>query len=82
MAMDQATRTHVSSKTYTQEVEYPALREAVMRYASLVGATNTSWAPTAMDIGSIDEARDETHEEVTLLTQEEGDWGEYDKSLN
>ena len=56
-AMDQATRTHVSSKIDTHEVEYSDLREAVMRYTSLVRATSASRAPTAMDIWSIGQAK-------------------------
>ena len=80
MAMGPATKTHVSSKVDTEEAEYPDLREAVIRYTSLAGATSTR-TPTAKGIGSIEEAK-EKQEEQQWAAEEEGGGGEHDDFLN
>ena len=52
MAMDANTRSHVSGELDVNEVIYMDLRQAVMAYTSLVGATAPR-AATPMDIGAI-----------------------------
>ena len=57
MSMDPGARSHISSKINAddQQVDFPIMREAVMRHTTLVGATSGASAsrPTAMDVGSI-----------------------------
>ena len=80
MAMDPSTRTNSSSKVATEDVQYPELREVAMRYTSIAVATSTKYG-AAMDIGSIDEAKDR-QEDTQWPTGEDGDWEDYDELLN
>ena len=81
MSMDPGTRSHISSKINAddQQVDFPIMREAVMRHTTLVGATSGASAsrPTAMDVGSIASVTDRDQpqpqpEEEREATQ--GDW--------
>ena len=73
MAMDASTRSHVSGKLDVNEVIYIDLRQAVMAYTSLVGAT-TPKAPTPMDIGAIANVVDAGPTSEDYLQQQQKVW--------
>ena len=57
--MDPGTKSHVSGKLDAVEVQYPELKQAIMKHISLVGATSGAGrTSTAMDIGSISSVAD------------------------
>ena len=59
VSMDPGTKSHVSGKLDAAEVQYPELKQAIMRYISLLGATSGVGRPsTAMDIGMISSCTD------------------------
>ena len=56
--MDTSTKTHISIKLDTASVAYPEIRQAILKYTGLVGATRQQ-KPTPIDISGLGQAEGE-----------------------